>query len=325
MPTNVEYERDGRPYVFFGGLTNKSGRRYSEDPDWAVAEPGVIYDACNRGLERTILRQPVGPGSPGWVLFTSWHPLTSAQKVEFEEGVGKWKGEDYRRKVGVFFGRDCTNPFVRRDHNIPEGRRIAADPNDEEAMRWWDQNIAPLRNIGVDEVWLDRGSANDSQETRKAIIHMARRERLLYGVKVGIEAVPHSFNRDGVNDRRLPPDWDYIAKCPAMGRWRYLWHNWIKQGNYDLLAVPSYYRRPGNQIEVHVNMVPTDNPPPTTGDAEWLSDHGWTISWKNRVAELTVGPRTEAPGVPPTPPPDPPDVPDDPPPPVRDPDKPDIG
>lgn len=298
MGVNVEYERDGRPYVFYGGLTNRGGRPqnpYGESPGWSTGEPGTIYDALDRELERSILRQPVGPGTIGWVLFTAWHPLLRVQKQDFEAGVGRWKKEDSNRRVDVFFGRDCTNAMVRRDVGIPEGPLLPPDPSDPQAWRWWRQNTDPLRNIGVDGFWLDRGSSNDSATTRKAIIHLARSCRMLFGVKVGVEAVPASFGEDGEVDRSMGPDWDYIAKCPAMGRWRYLWHQWIKHGYYDTLAVPSYYRRPGNQVEVHVNMLPSDDPPPTTGDADWLADHGWTISWKNRVAELVEGPRTEAP------------------------------
>ena len=289
----VEYDADLRGFVFMGGLTNK--RRtptnpYGEHPGWAIGDPGVIYDHLNLGMERTILRQPVGPGRIGWVLFSSWHPLSHAQRLDFANGVRQWLGENHTRRVGVFFGRDCTNPFIRRDIGIPEGPLLPPSPTDEQALLWWRQNTDPLRAIGVTEFWLDRGSANDRVETRGAIIQLARRMRLLQGIKVGIEAIPQRFGDDGKIDRSLGPDWNYMTKVPAMGRWRNLWHSWIKHGYRDTLIVPDELR---GRIEVHCFLTNADNPPPTTGDRDWLIEAGWTISWLNGIQELEDGPITE--------------------------------
>lgn len=289
FPT-VEYEADLRGFVFNGGLTNKSGRLYGEHPDWARGVPGTVYNHLDNGLYRTILRQPVGPGTPGWVLFTSWEPLTDAQKDDFRKGVGGWLGEDYRRRVGVFFGRDCTNPFVRRDVGVAEGPLLPPQPNDPTALLWWRQNTDPLRAIGVSEFWLDRGSASDRADTRVAIVHLARRMRLLQGIKIGVEAIPMKLNVLGNPDRALGPDWDYLTKVPAMGRWRYLWHAWIKHGYRHTLVVPPELF---GKIEVHVFLTLADDPPPTTGDRDWLEAAGWTISWLNKVVELPEGPITE--------------------------------
>ena len=290
----VEYNADLRPFVFTGGLTNKTRTAtnpYGEHPGWAIGDPGVIYDHLNLGLQRTILRQPVGPGRIGWVLFSAWHPLTNPQRLDFTTGVRDWLGEDHNRKVGVFFGRDCTNPFIRRDIGIPEGPLVPPDPTDEKALLWWMQNTNPLRAIGVSEFWLDRGSANEIPTTRLAIIKLARRMRLLQGIKVGIEAIPQTMGDDGSPDRSLGPDWNYLTKVPGMGRWRQLWHTWIKHGHRDTLIVPAELR---GQIEVHCFFHANDTPPPTTGDLEWLSNNGWIVSWLSTAnQELIDGPPSE--------------------------------
>ena len=277
-----------------GGLTNKkrtAGNPYGEHAGWKVGDPGTIYSHLDLGMERTILRQPVGPGTTGWVLFSSWHPLSLEQKLDFEQGVNKWLGESYGRRVGVFFGRDCTNAMIRRDVGILEGPLLPPDPMNPLAMLWWRQNTDPLRNIGVSEFWLDRGSANDNASTRLAIIQLARRMRLLQGVKVGVEAIPQTFNENGVIDRSLGPDWSYMTKVPAMGRWRNLWHSWIKHGYRDTLVVPDQLK---GKIEVHCFLHATaDDPPPTTGDRDWLAENGWVISWLNSVQELVDGPITD--------------------------------
>ena len=284
----VEYDTDKRPFVFTGGLTNKRRTKaniYGEHPGWAIGDPGTIYNHLNQGLDRTILRQPVGPGTPGWVLFSSWHPLSKDQKEDFTHGVNSWKKEKVLRKVGVFFGRDCTDAFVRRDIGTSEGPRISPNPRDSQAWMWWNQNTAPLRAIGVDEFWLDRGSANNDAETRFHIIQLARMERALHGVKVGIEAIPMQEARsDG-------PDWDYLTKLPGMGRWRQLWHTWIKHGYRESLIVPDSLRE---KMEVHCFFHVNDNPQPTTGDVEWLEENGWIISWLSTAdQELIDGPISE--------------------------------
>ncbi len=288
----VEYDADLRPFMFTGGLTNKAGRLYGEHPGWAIGDPGVIYDHLNAGLDRTILRQPVGPGRIGWVLFSSWHPLNDAQKLDFRNGVLQWKGEQYGRRVGVFFGRDATDPFIRRDAGISEGPLLPLDPRDERAMRWWMQNTQPLIDIGCDEFWLDRGSANDNVTTRRAIVQMARRVRVLQGVKIGIEAIPFQLGKGGEILCSLGPDWDYITKVPAMGRWRQLWHSWIKHGYWSSLRIPGELRGPEG-IECHVFITASDDPPPTTGDIAQLQAYGWIISYLNVIHDPVDGPVTE--------------------------------
>lgn len=291
----IEYVADLRGFVFTGGLTNKTrteANPYGEHAGWQIGDPGTIYNHLDLGMSRTILRQPVGPGTIGWVLFSSWHPLSSEQMLDFINGVNKWKKEDHERRVGVFFGRDCTNAMVRRDVGISEGPLLSPNPREVTAWRWWNQNTEPLRQLGVDEFWLDRGSANDSIQTRYDIIQLARMERLLHGVKVGIEAIPQSFNNKGELDRSLGPDWTYMTKVPAMGRWRQLWHTWIKHGYRDTMVVPKELR--GN-IEVHCFLHNSDVPPPTTGDRDWLEAAGWTVSWLNSIQELVDGPITEPP------------------------------
>ena len=286
----VEYEADLRGFVFMGGLTNKArtvDNPYGEHPGWQIGEPGVIYDHLDLGLDRTILRQPVGPGRIGWVLFSSWHPLSDLQRIDFAAGVRQWKGEKHSRRVGVFFGRDATDPFVRRDVGTAEGPLLRLDPTDSQALLWWRQNTEPLIAIGVDEFWLDRGSAHDNPETQRAIVQLARRVRLLQGVKIGVEAVPQRRNKEGLVDRSLGPDWDYLTKVPAMGRWRYFWHAWIKHGYRDTLIIPAELR---GKIEVHVFFHPNDNPRPTTGDLEWFHEAGYVFSWMNGIAELDAGP-----------------------------------
>lgn len=288
----VEYNADLRGFVFMGGLTNKTrteANPYGEHSGWQIGDPGTIYNHLDLGMQRTILRQPVGPGTPGWVLFSAWHPLSDEQKEDFADGVRQWMGEDHRRRVGVFFGRDCTNAMVRRDVDISEGPLLSPDPRDTQAFTWWNQNVLPLIHIGVSEFWLDRGSANDNVQTRIDIIQLARIMRLLYGVKIGVEAIPQSFDDNGELDRSLGPAWDYLTKVPGMGRWRQLWHSWIKHGYRDTLVVPSELR--GN-IEVHCFFHNSDDPPPTTGDRDWLEAAGWTISWLNSIQELEVGPIT---------------------------------
>lgn len=288
----VEYDSDLRPFVFMGGLTNKGGRPenpYGEHAGWRIGDPGVIYDHLDLGLDRTILRQPVGPGTIGWVVFSSWHPLSDAQRLDFANGVRTWKGEKHSRKVGVFFGRDATDPFIRRDVGIAEGPLLRLDPRDPQALLWWLQNVEPLMAIGVDEIWLDRGSANDSQDTRTAIVQLARRMRLLTGLKVGVEAIPQTFGKDGEPDRSLGPDWNYMTKVPAMGRWRNLWHSWIKHGFRDTLIVPTELR---GEIEVHCFITEGDDPPPTQDDIAWLADNGWIISFLNRMWIPEPGPLT---------------------------------
>ena len=178
----------------------------------------------------------------------------------------------------MFFGRDATDPFIRRDVSVSEGPLVRLDPADPRAMRWWNENTEPLVAIGVNEFWLDRGSANDSVVTRRAIVQMARRARLLQGVKVGVEAIPMTMGVEGAPDRSLGPDWGYMTKVPAMGRWRNLWHSWIKHGYRDTLVVPAELR---GQIEVHCFITAGDDPPPTTGDVQWLKDAGWIVSWLN--------------------------------------------
>ncbi len=289
----VEYEADLRGFVFMGGLTNKGGRPanpYGEHPGWRIGDPGVIYDHLNLGLERTILRQPVGPGTIGWVLFSSWHPLSDAQRLDFAAGVRQWLGEDHRRRVGVFFGRDATNAFVRRDVGIPEGPLIPLDPTDPQALLWWRQNTDPLLAIGVTEFWLDRGSCNDRPESRSGIIQLARRVRVLQGAKVGVEAIPYAVGPDGRPDWRLGPDWDFLTKVPGMGRWRFLYNIWISRGLRDLLVVPAELR---GSIEVHAFLTTHDDPPPTQADADWLEEAGWTISWLNSIQDLDDGPISE--------------------------------
>jgi len=276
-----------------GGLTNKTRTEdnpYGEHPGWMIGDPGTVYNHLDLGMERTILRQPVSPGTMGWVLFSSWHPLTEAQRADMTNGVNQWLKEDYRRKVGLFFGRDCTNAMVRRDVGISEGPLLSPNPRDTTAFTWWNQNVLPYINIGVSEFWLDRGSANDRPQTRLDIIQMARMMRLFYGVKVGIEAIPQSFNERGVLDRSIGPDWDYITKVPAMGRWRQLWHTWIKHGYRNSLVVPKAIR---GKIEVHCFLHNSDDPPPTTGDRDWLEAAGWSISWLNSIQELQDGPITD--------------------------------
>ena len=288
----VEYDADLRPFVFMGGLTNKTrtpSNPYGEHLGWMLGDQGVIYDHLDLGLDRTILRQPVGPGTIGWVLFSSWHPLSAEQKLDFANGVRDWKGEKHSRKVGIFFGRDATDPFIRRDVGISEGPLLRLDPRDPQALQWWFQNIQPLMDIGIDEAWLDRGSANDSPETRKAIVQLARRMRLLLGFKIGVEAIPQTYGEDGEPDRSLGPDWSYMTKVPAMGRWRNLWHSWIKHGYRDTLAVPAELR---GKIEVHCFITAADNPPPTQTDVEWLAERGWIISYLNRLWEPESGPLT---------------------------------
>lgn len=285
----VEYVADLRGFVFTGGLTNKTrteSNPYGEHSGWAIGDPGTIYNHLDLGMDRTILRQPVGPGTTGWVLFSSWHPLSNEQKEDFTNGVNAWKKEKAQRRVGVFFGRDCTDALVRRDINIPEGPLLSPNPRDTQSWLWWCQNTEPLRYIGVDEFWLDRGSANDNAQTRLDIIQLARMMRYLYGVKIGIEAIPMQDERsDG-------PDWDYMTKVPAMGRWRNLWHTWIKHGYRNTLVVPRSLR---GKIEVHCFLHNSDIPPPTTGDRNWLEAAGWTISWLNSIQELQDGPITEPP------------------------------
>ena len=289
----VEYDADLRGFVFMGGLTNKRrtiDNPYGEHSGWQIGEPGVVYNHLDLGMDRTILRQPVGPGRIGWVLFTSWHPLSDAQRLDFANGVRDWLGEDHKRRVGVFFGRDATNPFIRRDVGIPEGPLLRLDPTDAQALLWWRQNTDPLRAIGVSEFWLDRGSAHDDPETQRAIVQLARRMRLLQGIKIGVEAVPMKRGPDGTPDRSLGPDWNYMTKVPAMGRWRYFWHAWIKHGHRDTLVIPQELR---GKIEVHVFFSPNDTPAPTTGDLEWFQDAGYVISWLNGVADLVDGPISE--------------------------------
>ncbi len=289
----VEYDTDLRGFVFMGGLTNKThteSNPYGEHPGWQIGDPGTVYSHLDLGMDRTILRQPVGPGTIGWVLFSAWHPLSDEQKLDFRRGVGQWTLEDHNRRVGVFFGRDCTNAMVRRDVGIPEGPLLSPNPRDPLAFTWWNQNILPLINIGVSEFWLDRGSANDSPQTRLDIIQLARMMRYLYGVKVGIEAIPQSFDEEGELDRSAGPAWDYLTKVPGMGRWRQLWHSWIKHGYRDALVVPEALR---GKLEVHCFLHNSDDPPPTTGDRDWLEAAGWTISWLNSIQELVDGPITE--------------------------------
>ncbi len=291
----VEYDADLRPFMFTGGLTNKTRSAtnpYGEHAGWQIGDPGVIYDHLNQGTDRVILRQPVGPGRIGWVLFSSWHPLNDAQKLDFRNGVKQWKGEKHSRRVGVFFGRDATDPFIRRDVGIGEGPLVPLDPRDERALRWWMQNTQPLIDIGCDEFWLDRGSANDNVQTRKDIVQLARRVRLLQGIKVGVEAIPFQFGKNGEIDRSLGPDWDYLTKVPGMGRWRQLWHSWIKHGHWETLRIPDELRGPKG-IECHVFIHASDDPPPTTGDVARLVEYGWVISWLNVIHDPVDGPVTK--------------------------------
>ncbi len=289
----VEYDADLRPFVFTGGLTNKprsATNPYGEHAGWQIGDPGVIYDHLNQGLERTILRQPVGPGRIGWVLFSAWHPLTDLQRIDFANGIRRWKGEHHSRRVGIFFGRDATDPFIRRDKGRPEGPLLILNPRDPKALLWWRHNTDPLVAIGVDEFWLDRGSANDSVETRRAIVQLARRVRSLQGVKIGVEAIPFTMGKDGEPDRSLGPDWSYLTKVPGMGRWRQLWHSWIKHGHWEMLRVPAELH---GEIEVHVFLHGSDDPPPTTGDVARLAEYGWVISWLSGVYDPVDGPVTE--------------------------------
>ena len=212
----VEYDTDLRPFVFTGGLTNKTRTKanpYGEHPGWAIGDPGTIYNHLDQGLERTILRQPVGPVTIGWVLFSSWHPLCNEQKEDFENGVNTWKKEKALRKVGVFFGRDCTDALVRRDIGISEGPRLSPNPRDPQSWLWWNQNTQPLRAIGVDEFWLDRGSANNEAKTRLHIIQLARMERVIHSVELGVEAILMQ------TDRSDGPYVDYLTKVTGMTRW----------------------------------------------------------------------------------------------------------
>lgn len=289
---SVEYEADFRPFMFTGGLTNKTRTEtnpYGEHAGWAIGDPGVIYSFLNQGTDRVILRQPVGPGTVGWVLFSSWHPLNAEQKLDMITGIGQWRGDKHNRRVGIFFGRDATDPFIRRDVGIGEGPLLILNVRDPKALLFWVHNTQPYIDAGVSEFWLDRGSANDSPETRVAIVQLARRMRVFQGVKVGVEAIPQRFGVDGAVDRSLGPDWSYMTKVPGMGRWRNLWHSWIKHGYRDTLKVPDELK---GLLEVHCFIHPNDDPPPTTGDVEWLEANGWIVSWLNLIWEPEKGPIT---------------------------------
>lgn len=277
----IYYESDHRPLVLTGGLSNKGtshGTMYGLHRDWAdeppdfIPKPGIVYQHLKSihptegEIFRTILRQPAGQ-LPGVVSFSQWHTLTNAQREIMKDDTNAWRSQSHQRKGGIFFRYRAENPFHRSIF-----QQMPIDPSNDKPWAALLQNFLPYYMIGYEEIWLDGGS---SQTTKAEIKRLANLMAILYGIKVGVEAIPITDDFD--------LDMDFLKYVPAMGSWRYVWSRMIKKDKEWFIPA---------EMEVHVTFRKYDPstgvPDPTQSDADYLKSLGFIISWSS-LMELPSG------------------------------------
>jgi hypothetical protein len=278
----VDYERDSRPGVLLGHLSNRAvtqPHRYHPhflDSDKAEA---LVYGILNEsGQDRCWIRAPGGypPGDDVFMTFAAWHVLEDFQREALVCAIRRWRGEKRDRTVGVYVRREVSDPFVRVNGGLPP------DPENPKVMEHWWQNFQPLLDAGVSEIGLDNSGTNDPY-VRNSVIDMAQLMREERGAQVHFEAVPQLG--DNPYD---PPDWHALQYAPCIALWRFVWYRCLRHGAQAMQEWTA------DEHECHVLMEHgRDNPSgfswpePTRKDVKKLESMGWIISWNLSTFEIT--------------------------------------